>query len=540
MRARTSSALVAGFVFALLGACVGDDPVVAVGPGGTDGGAEGGTATTCDASKPCAGGAPCVDGFCCNALCTGTCEACNVAGKEGTCSPVTGKPKHGNCEGEPAGVCAGSCDGKNVAECTYPTSACGAPASCTGKEATFAATCKKGTCPAAETQTCTIGCFQDTCLGVKQVAGGSASACAVMTDKHLRCWGDNTFDQLGQTTTPPDIIATPTEVNGLADVEMVAMAGAATCVLLSDKTVKCMGGNVQGELGTGTVDNNNHPLTLVAGLTDVVFISGASGSHFCAITTAGTVKCWGSNAVGQVGDGTITSTPKPPVTVCMPGVGGCVPSAGATFVAGGDGHTCAAFAGGKVACWGSNRAGELGQTPVPANSGAPNPVPTFVPGLVATYLTAGNAVTCAASSGTAKCFGSNGLGILGNASQVTSNPVPQAVCAKADCSAGLTGVTAVSTFDESACAVAGGAVKCWGTNYGGALGDGTSSTSQGFAATTAIPSGAVAVTSVGPMNMAIVVDRANRDLRCWGAESGSLCGSGLPAGERKTPISPLW
>ena len=142
--------------------------------------------------------------------------------------------------------------------------------------------------------------------------------------------------------------------------------------------------------------------------------------------------------------------------------------------------------------------------------------------------------------GWTKCFGSNGLGILGNASVVLSNPVPQSVCAKADCSAGLTAVTGVSTYDESACAVAGGAVKCWGTNYGGALGDGTTSASQGFAATTAIASGAVAVASIGPMNMAIVADRANRSLRCWGAESGSLCGTGLPDGNRTTPVSPAW
>lgn len=100
------------------------------------------------------------------------------------------------------------------------------------------------------------------------------------------------------------------------------------------------------------------------------------------------------------------------------------------------------------------------------------------------------------------------------------NPVPQSVCTKSDCSAGLSGVTAVSTYDESACAVSNGAVKCWGTNSGGALGDGTTTTSQGF--------------------VAIVVDKANRNIRCWGGEFGSLCATGLPAGDRTTLVSPQW
>lgn len=540
MRARTLSVALVTAVFALVAACTGEDAVLST-PADSDGGTPATAAPTCSASAPCAGGGLCVDGFCCNAACTGTCEACNVAGKEGTCSPVTGTPRHGACDGNPTGTCAGSCDGKNGAQCTYPTTACGTP-SCAGGKATLPATCKAGKCPAQETQDCTtgLGCDKDSCLGVKQVAGGRTYACAVMTDKRLRCWGDNDEGQLGLVTSAPDIVATPTVVPNLLDVEMVAAAGGATCVLLGDKTVKCMGGNARGELGTGAVDSSKHTPTLVAGLTDVVFIGGASGSHFCAITTSGTVKCWGSNYNGQLGDGTMTPTPKAPVTVCQPGDMGCTPSSGATFVAGGDNHTCAAFAGGNVACWGGNSQGQLGQTPVPAAGGAPNPVPTFITGLVATYLTAGNGVTCAASGGSAKCFGSNGLGILGNASQALSNPVPQSVCTKADCSAGLTGVTAVSTYDESACAVAGGTVKCWGTNSGGALGDGTASASQGFAATTTIATGAVSVASIGPMNMAIVVDRANRSLRCWGSESGSLCGTGLPPGDRTTPVSPLW
>ena len=130
-----------------------------------------------------------------------------------------------------------------------------------------------------------------------------------------------------------------------------------------------------------------------------------------------------------------------------------------------------------------------------------HPFPAFVAGgLTATYLTAGNQITCAASGGAAKCFGGNGLGRLGDGLDDGDRSTPTAVCTKQDCSTHLSGVTAVTTFDESSCALAGGAVRCWGVNTGGQLGDGNASASQNYAATQAIAGGAVAVSSGGGAN----------------------------------------
>ncbi|MEA2749835.1 MAG: hypothetical protein QOI41_3978 [Myxococcales bacterium] len=524
--------------------CVGDDPS---GPGttsapGQEGGVEGGAtpAIACSAGSACANGAPCVDGFCCDGACTGTCEACNVAGNEGKCSAVTGAPKHGKCDGDTSGVCAGACDGTQRALCTYPAVACGSAGSCAGGTASLPSTCSAGTCPATKTQLCALGCLEDTCLGVTQVAGGYYHTCAVLTDKKVRCWGRNEAGETAQDVNTYPVVSRPMEVPGLSNVIAVAATFATTCALLGDGSVKCWGSNPSAELGNGVgVDTAAHSTpTVVSGLTGVTFLAGSSSGHFCAIVAGGAIKCWGSNAAGELGNGTASAAVATPTTTCQPGSSSlpCTPSSGATFVAGGDDHTCAVFAGNQVACWGGNGSGQVGQTA----GAASHPFPAFVAGLTATYLTAGNRITCAASGGGAKCFGGNGSGRIGNGQDTGNSIVPASVCTKQDCSTLLTGVTAVTTFDESSCALAGGAVKCWGINSGGQLGDGNATASQNYAATSAIASGAVAVASGGGVNFAIVVDGANRDIRCWGGEGFNQCGDGTTTTSRKTPIAPKW
>jgi alpha-tubulin suppressor-like RCC1 family protein len=102
---------------------------------------------------------------------------------------------------------------------------------------------------------------------------------------------------------------TPILVSGLANVRAIS----GSCSLLSNGTVKCWGDNVNGAIGNGTTEYSFVPVS-VSDLTDVTAISGT-----CALLSSGTVKCWGSDNYGELGNGTVT--PQSPATVRGPASG---------------------------------------------------------------------------------------------------------------------------------------------------------------------------------------------------------------------------
>ena len=86
------------------------------------------------------------------------------------------------------------------------------------------------------------------------------------------------------------------------------------CVLLADSTIKCWGENAYGQLGNGTTTNSSSPVT-VSGISNATDLT--ANGHLvqnrgvtCALLSDKGAKCWGANGQGQAGSGS-TSTNSP-------------------------------------------------------------------------------------------------------------------------------------------------------------------------------------------------------------------------------------
>ena len=151
-----------------------------------------------------------------------------------------------------------------------------------------------------------------------------------------------------RTTSP--ILARPV-ATPLQNITAIAAGGSHTCALTAAGGVKCWGDNSNGQLGDGTTDHRLIPVDVV-GLGSGVSAIAAGGDYTCAVTGAGGVKCWGDNFYGQLGDGTTFDRWTP---VDVAGL-----SSGVSAIAAGGRHSCALSGAGQVKCWGNNIVGQLG------------------------------------------------------------------------------------------------------------------------------------------------------------------------------------
>jgi alpha-tubulin suppressor-like RCC1 family protein len=324
-------------------------------------------------------------------------------------------------------------------------------------------------------------------------AGGSEEvghSCAALDDG-VTCWGSNDAFQLGRL--PGDYLCTcsphPQAVQGLTgQVIDLALGESHSCAVTEQGEVKCWGGNRQGQLGIGTANSAIVGLVDVSGLDSGVVSIAAGREHTCALLASGGVKCWGDNAVGQLGDGTINDR-SVPVSVCASfdtASGACLQElANALAIGAGARHTCAVVEGGAVRCWGAAD-GRLGH----GTSEGSN-TPLDVAGLdgPAAALALGAFHSCALmASGRVQCWGSNVQGELGvptlGACPNTSPPNGECsysaveVCAQFDataqlCDAPLEDVVAVEAGEAYNCALMSDTqVLCWGANGAGTLGRG--------------------------------------------------------------------
>ena len=261
-------------------------------------------------------------------------------------------------------------------------------------------------------------------------------------------------------------------------------------------------GQKQAFTATGTFSNGSKQV-----LGPAIKNIAAGGGNTCVLLTSGGVECWGVNEVGQLGDGTFASSlvPRP--------VKGITNATAVTFGKHNPGFGCAVLAGGTAKCWGYNSHGQLGNGGVGYGDLYPFTVRRISS---ATAIAAGGEYTCALlAGGSVQCWGLNYYGQLGNGSNRNSfGPVSVT---------GISTASAVATENEHSCALLhSGAVQCWGSNFNGELGNG-STTSSNTPVTVIGINNATAVAAGGASVCALLVSGA---VKCWGGNSLGQLGNG--------------
>lgn len=198
----------------------------------------------------------------------------------------------------------------------------------------------------------------------KQIAASGDRTCAVLTSGALRCWGSGANGVLGRGNTDnigdnevPSSVA-PIDVGG--PVQQAALGAEHACALLTAGTVRCWGSNEHGKLGyghTALIGDNEAPASAGdVSVGGVVRQIAAGGSATCALLATGAVRCWGFGSVlgymvlADIGDNELPDSEAREVNA-----GGAVEQ-----LTMGNDHTCVLLTRGAVRCWGDGRGGALG------------------------------------------------------------------------------------------------------------------------------------------------------------------------------------
>ena len=234
----------------------------------------------------------------------------------------------------------------------------------------------------------------------QHIAAGGKHACAVNMAGGVQCWGENSDGQCGQT--PPgqgglDDVLSPTIVPGLTEGTVaISLADESSAALKDDGSVFEFGGNANGQLGIGTIDDSYLPVqTKITSVTSLT----AGDEHVCAAKNDGTIWCWGYGVAVGLASGTDQSLPQRVLAAKA------VWSGGAAF------HTCA-VQGGALMCWGKNGSGQLGTGQLdPDQTMDYTPAPALLVSVARTASATG--ATCAMTvEGGLWCWGANDRGQL--------------------------------------------------------------------------------------------------------------------------------
>ncbi len=350
--------------------------------------------------------------------------------------------------------------------------------------------------------------------GVVQIAAGGRHTCALRGSGLVNCWGSNGSFQLGNDGDENSQL-TPTPVIGLiGTVTALDLGGDHSCVLIAGGTVKCWGRNDVGQLGNGDNARSRRPVDVVGLLPGVQSIA-VGQEHGCALQADSTLRCWGLNFSGQLGDGGSTQSFEPRTTTQLP--------APMQAVSVGEEHSCGLSNAGAVLCWGLNFFGQLGDGSQTQRL-LPGPVSGLNAGVSAIAI--GGFHGCALRAGGVQCWGANAFGQLGNGSS-GDQTTAVAVQGLAD------SVQAIAAGGQHSCALRGGGVRCWGHNFAGQLGDGSDQFRLSPVDVIGLGSGVRAIAAGVFAHTCAITNTGG--LRCWGANDSGQLGDGTRT-NRLTPV----
>ncbi|MBK8696623.1 MAG: hypothetical protein IPN17_31265 [Deltaproteobacteria bacterium] len=442
------------------------------------------------------------------------------------CSPGACATGHQACSGTSV-VCVVDSYSPNGTLCRASVNACDPAETCTGSSTNCptnvsapagfsdcsgvclptgtACTVGAGNCAASGTMTCGVS-------GPINVSVGYLFSCGLNRDGSVRCWGYNGNGESGNASYTAYQVTPNTVGGGLANVTEIEGGHHHTCARVNGGTVRCWGYNGYGQLGDGTLNSTAIPTT-VSGLTNVTRISSGIW-HSCAMRGDGSVWCWGYGGNGQLGNGTYPGNQTTPVRVS--GISNAVD------ISCGGYHCCAALADGTANCWGWNGYGQLGN----GAPGADLATPTTVVGLTGvTKVSASYWNSCAiVAGGAVRCWGYGANGELGNGAY-SSIYTPVGVV-------GVSGATLIDSGYHHTCVrLSDSTSRCWGYNGHGQLGNGTFTSSpvpvsQGLG-------GVIEVTSSVYHTCAALTDGT---VRCWGFNDYYQLGNGT-TGNQPSPVN---
>ncbi|MBI3978179.1 MAG: tandem-95 repeat protein, partial [Chloroflexi bacterium] len=395
------------------------------------------------------------------------------------------------------------------------------------------------------------------------VQAGGDHGCAVLEAGALKCWGSNSYGQLGLGDVS-DRGDGPSEMgSALPAVDLgigrtaasVSAGGGHTCALLDTDQVKCWGFSQFGRLGLGdTIDRGDAAgemgdalpaVDLGAGRTAVAIATGVNNawSHTCAILDTGQVKCWGHNADGELGLGDRNNRGWAPGEMgdALPAVNLGTGRTAAAIATGGF-HTCALLDTGEVKCWGFSDQGQLGlgdklsRGDEPGEMGDALPAVDLGAGRTATAVAAGSSYTCAIlDTGQVKCWGRNYYGQLGLGDKADrgdqAGEMGDALPA-IDLGAGRTAVVIAPGGKHTCALLDDGNVKCWGYNSSGQLGLGDQNDRGDGPGEMG---GALPAVNLGTGRTALAVDAGvdftcalldTNQIKCWGYNGNGRLGLG--------------